>query len=982
MQHSSWANMFPMDSSTDRGWTAEAERLLSPWSMANRTDFSPWAVVLDGITVILVAIAVGWLFQRWRSRRRVSLFRIRLRTPLIGIALLSVIFSRVVAWQREWRNEQDEITAMSTASIPTVNSITFTFAWKPPGFLPEWLLKLGSVGKYFDRVTGLEFTGGTPANPDGKIITLEEALRRATNLRFLSSVAITDNYLDSSAVECLRALRQLRSLDVQLHDGTEINRFNDFSDLEQLTLSSNSVAAVHLSQLPRLRALTIKFPLAVGQNRRASLQLDSLPALESLRAVGANRIHLGELPCRLPRRLDLTDATIDEATLRRIRESPRLESLSIDYATRAFPSDVPFDLHGMAELQSVDIQYAEIPQIVLKDLPNLESVGLINNSGLRRIEFGHLPKLRSVVIEGSPLLAVADVRGLTLDSLAVFDVVPSDSPDAVRSGRPHCRLFPGLAHASALAKLNVAQTDLNAIQLEDIAGLSNLKSLDLSGTWLSDADLPRLKRLTNLGALNLNDTNLTDAAVDVLQDMPSLASVELCGTSITDAGVRRLKQLRPKLTVTFDAGGRQLGADDLRGQIGEATIGQRTAIDVANPRNMGDDDLRGLARLDVLRSLSLSGTHLTDAGLSSIALMRKLQSLDLTGTLVTDAGLAQIGRLGELRELNLSNTRVRGDELKRLAPLNQLISLDLSESDVSDTSLANLSMVPHLKRLSLSHTAVSDAGLVHLSQLPGLRVLNLNHTNVTDAGLSNFDGLSQLEALDLSECDIEGSGLDHLRSLPRLQSLNLVQNKRFGGAGISHLAGIGQLKTLVLDRSDLLSAASLQSLAGMKNLHDIYWIIGDVTAERTAALKAALKQVNLLAKVAFTSRDSSEPAVFSSCRMSFPQVDVDFGMCAFGSHRLNFQSLFEPVKPNTPAADSFRPHRYSRAAPVRPRRLPAAFFDTRAEEERNRLFRSPQRLARAFHFSPPLLAAYGLGDLLTPRVATALDFRLNELHPP
>ena len=81
-------------------------------------------------------------------------------------------------------------------------------------------------------------------------------------------------------------------------------------------------------------------------------------------------------------------------------------------------------------------------------------------------------------------------------------------------------------------------------------------------------------------------------------------------------------------------------------------------IDATNLLQFQDEWTRYFAFLPSLRTVSLSGTPLTDAGLDGLAEVGSLQDLILTETKITDAGLAKLAKCKNLKTLNVEGTGV------------------------------------------------------------------------------------------------------------------------------------------------------------------------------------------------------------------------------------------------------------------------------------------------------------------------------------
>lgn len=93
-----------------------------------------------------------------------------------------------------------------------------------------------------------------------------------------------------------------------------------------------------------------------------------------------------------------------------------------------------------------------------------------------------------------------------------------------------------------------------------------------------------------------------------------------------------------------------------------------------------------------LRSLSLNGSTISNAGLEQIARLRELRKLHLCGSEVTDAGLDALAALDQLEELRISSQYLTDEALSFLARLPRLriLGLPTDSGDVfSDAAVAS-----------------------------------------------------------------------------------------------------------------------------------------------------------------------------------------------------------------------------------------------------------------------------------------------------
>src|SRR5438132_7315058 len=123
--------------------------------------------------------------------------------------------------------------------------------------------------------------------------------------------------------------------------------------------------------------------------------------------------------------------------------------------------------------------------------------------------------------------------------------------------------------------------------------------------------------------------------------------------------------------------------------------------------------------------LDLRETPTTDAELKELAGLENLQTLSLSENQVTDAGLKGLAGLKNLQTLSLYGTKVTDVGLKELAGLKNLQTLDLGKTEVTDAGLKELAGLKNLRRLNLVITAVTDRGLKELAGVKNVQTLHL-----------------------------------------------------------------------------------------------------------------------------------------------------------------------------------------------------------------------------------------------------------------
>jgi hypothetical protein len=194
-------------------------------------------------------------------------------------------------------------------------------------------------------------------------------------------------------------------------------------------------------------------------------------------------------------------------------------------------------------------------------------------------------------------------------------------------------------------------------------------------------------------------------------------------------------------------------------------------------RKITDTTAERLGRLRQLKSLSIWGTQIDDAGFAHVKGLIRLEHLSIGANHITDAGLANIRDLTRIEELDLWEDAVTDAGLVNIEPLTRLRSLSLQGQRLTDAALSHIRNLRELKKLSVRSDSIGDLGIENVRGLIHLESLSLLYSDMTDAALANLDGMANLTQLDLTGSFITDAGLEHLKRFVRLKTLTLNATK-------------------------------------------------------------------------------------------------------------------------------------------------------------------------------------------------------------
>ncbi len=419
------------------------------------------------------------------------------------------------------------------------------------------------------------------------------------------------------------------------------------------------------------------------------------------------------------------------------------------------PLLVRAELHGLPALTTLVIAESKaLREVALSALPALRelnlqeckavaSVELSSDVGLEELSLADATKLERLSLDGATKLRTVTlhVAAMSPDSFASI-TCPSLQTLVVRSSKAKELVLPPPSQLPSLERL-----ELERCALTSVAALASHACLKTLRLWL----LNKLKSLAFVKAhpsLSVVEVTACPALADVsaLSTVPSLTEVTL-----SEVGC---------------------GRDAVRSLVGVTSL------------FLGDDvspegDLRSLAPLRALRSLSVSGPQLR--ALDGVEALEQLEELSLNRTQL--ATLAPLAARPALVFFGVSSdeTLATLDGVESLSNLRRL-TVTYMPSIASIAAVESLRNVRSLSLIDLPK--LSEAEIQRVGALASVEELTL-FTLPALRSARWLSKLSQLRTLSISGCDsfADASGIEQCRSLATLsfngsRALKTVQNLR------------------------------------------------------------------------------------------------------------------------------------------------------------------------------------------------------------
>ncbi|MBX9696001.1 MAG: hypothetical protein K2Z81_26680 [Cyanobacteria bacterium] len=265
-----------------------------------------------------------------------------------------------------------------------------------------------------------------------------------------------------------------------------------------------------------------------------------------------------------------------------------------------------------------------------------------------------------------------------------------------------------------LESADLSNTNTSNNGFSNFKDLSSIKTLNLNGSQVDDGCNETLATLVNLETLQLSNTGIGDRTIEAISPLKKLSFVAIAGTNVTEQGIVNLAQRGVK-HITITAG--VLSPE----RISELQSTHQCAIGLAPPEinslDFKEDDLKIVKNLPYLESLDLSGTDLTNAGLTQIKALTHLKNLDLNGTKIDDGCLDAIGSFTGLTSLGISGTAVTDKIFDKAEHLESLQSLNLLGTQVTADGLSRFTPPQHLKIICVDADTVSTGFLQRMNDL-------------------------------------------------------------------------------------------------------------------------------------------------------------------------------------------------------------------------------------------------------------------------
>ena len=310
-----------------------------------------------------------------------------------------------------------------------------------------------------------------------------------------------------------------------------------------------------------------------------------------------------------------------------------------------------------------------------------------------------------------------------------------------------------------------------------------------------------------------------------LSQLPDLREVTILG--LTDVSPQSIRELRNVAGLRELSIVRQHLSEEILDALAELNQLEELSICYLN----SNDTMAGLAKMRHLKSLYMSwnlnpmvgDVPPADELASILTELPQLKSLSLFGTDITDAGLRELCRLNQLEQFTVGSQKITGASIPHVAKMSQLKFLGAWGWDVNDQDLTAITpqSLPSLTGLDWFVKNATDDGVKHLAQF-NLEMLRLSGNGISDEALRVLQKMKSLERLDVGSTAVDPLGnavkefktalpdcrLQIPKTKKQLEMERSFNNWRFGGMGQPAKLAPTNLSTVIIEVNQPAASAS------------------------------------------------------------------------------------------------------------------------------------------------------------------------------
>lgn len=273
--------------------------------------------------------------------------------------------------------------------------------------------------------------------------------------------------------------------------------------------------------------------------------------------------------------------------------------------------------------------------------------------------------------------------------------------------------------------------------------LPHLSYLDLSHSHIDDDDLQRFPELAALEYLDLSDTEVAAASKSTFRAFPSVRCLSLRSCRL-GSGLTSLFALANLERLDLSEGRRGVLAESA---VGLSRPNKLTALYLSNS-DVHDEDLRELRAFPGLEILDISDNPISTTGLSVLANFTCLRDVNLAG--INTVALDSLPPLPRLRTVRLSGYHLSSSILKILRASPNLEQLYITESFPTESQITDFSQLKNARYVDIQVGSISQSDAARLVAMPYLESLSVSFGEIAPDAIATIGTSPTLKCVTLT----------------------------------------------------------------------------------------------------------------------------------------------------------------------------------------------------------------------------------------
>ncbi|MDG2409622.1 MAG: hypothetical protein P8M53_11490 [Pirellulales bacterium] len=256
-----------------------------------------------------------------------------------------------------------------------------------------------------------------------------------------------------------------------------------------------------------------------------------------------------------------------------------------------------------------------------------------------------------------------------------------------------------------LGGTKITDADLASLDFPD-----TVRSISLCDTSISDTGAQELGRGLNIEQIDLTNTKITDASLEELRNIPRLCVVNVASPGVSPQAFGKIRFFISDRMIKIP--GRspiqplpRLPSEPTPEDFKDSELFQETAEDpLPAPERLSGYDANIAEHDGELQiHLDFQTSQITDDDLANMPLPENVRSISLRGTAITDAGCRELMRARNLEIVDLQNTAITDKAIPVLLGLQRLWKANISSTNVSPVAQRELAKTLSQKRGAITY---------------------------------------------------------------------------------------------------------------------------------------------------------------------------------------------------------------------------------------------------------------------------------------